>query len=146
MFADTWSQFLDFPKLPEWSQGFIKSIEVQPNKDAIEKGDKLHVVMEGMAFSPTVVVRTYDLPHPPSCPLVFLFHPPYSRHPSIGELKPGIPLAGVIVRSLCRGALVPLRTEQDGPGIDDSDPVGRLLGRAGLSDEPDVRLGQEDAG
>ena len=73
MFADKWSQFLDFSKIPEWSQGFIKSLEVVPNKDAIEKGDKLHVVMEGMAFSPTVVVRPYIFPPcPPHSSFFFL--------------------------------------------------------------------------
>lgn len=70
------SQFLDFPRYPQWSQGFIKSIEPQTPKPSteIQPGDKLNVRLEGMAFSPVVLVRLtllaahgrYSSPNP--CP------------------------------------------------------------------------------
>ena len=49
-------QFLDFSKFPEWSKRFIKSIEPTPGKSSVEKGDTLHVVLDGMAMNPTVLV------------------------------------------------------------------------------------------
>ncbi|KAM0693828.1 hypothetical protein Q7P36_005952 [Cladosporium allicinum] len=51
--------FLDFPRLPQWTQGFIRGIEQQnPNKKTIEAGDKLTVKLEGMTFSPVVLENT----------------------------------------------------------------------------------------
>ena len=45
---------MDFTKYPEWTQGFIKSIEPHSQKSTIEKGDKLKVVLEGGTFNPVV--------------------------------------------------------------------------------------------
>jgi hypothetical protein len=53
------TQFLDFPRIPQWTQGFIRSITPQtPNKSAtsLEAGDKLTVQLEGMSFAPVVLV------------------------------------------------------------------------------------------
>ncbi|OAA75867.1 activator of Hsp90 ATPase 1 family protein [Akanthomyces lecanii RCEF 1005] len=48
------SVMLDFPRLPEWTQGFIRSIK--PAKDgSVSKGDKLNVTLEGASFSPTIL-------------------------------------------------------------------------------------------
>jgi hypothetical protein len=52
-------QFLDFPRIPQWTQGFIRSISPQtPNKPAtsLAAGDKLNVQLEGMSFAPVVLV------------------------------------------------------------------------------------------
>ncbi|KAM0710161.1 hypothetical protein Q7P35_002523 [Cladosporium inversicolor] len=52
------TQFLDFPRIPEWTQGAIRSITPQaPNKPPKElvAGDKLTVQLEGMSFSPVVL-------------------------------------------------------------------------------------------
>lgn len=42
--------------MPEWAQGFIRTIEPVAQKDSIEKGDKLKVTLEGASFSPVVLV------------------------------------------------------------------------------------------
>ncbi|KAI9753351.1 MAG: hypothetical protein M4579_005209 [Chaenotheca gracillima] len=47
--------FLDFGKMPEWTQGFIRSITPVVPKDPIEKGDKLNVTLQGASFSPVVL-------------------------------------------------------------------------------------------
>lgn len=41
--------------MPEWCQGHFKSIEAQAQKNTIEKGDKLKVVLGGMTFNPDVL-------------------------------------------------------------------------------------------
>lgn len=46
--------------MPQWTQGFIRSIEPASKKDTIDVGDKLNVTLEGASFSPVVLV----------CPLV----------------------------------------------------------------------------
>lgn len=43
--------------MPEWTQGFIRSIE-PVNKDAISEGDKLKVTLESASFSPVILVST----------------------------------------------------------------------------------------
>jgi len=55
------TQFLDFPRIPHYTQGFIRSITPQtPDKAATElqAGDKLNVQLEGMSFSPVVLVSS----------------------------------------------------------------------------------------
>ncbi|OAQ98960.1 hypothetical protein LLEC1_00602, partial [Akanthomyces lecanii] len=48
------SVMLDFSRLPEWTHGFIRSIE--PAKDGnLSEGDKLNVTLEGASFSPTIL-------------------------------------------------------------------------------------------
>ena len=51
-------QFLDWAKYPEWNPRHIKTIEPNPPKpvEEIKSGDKLNVQLEGMAFSPVVLV------------------------------------------------------------------------------------------
>ena len=61
--ATDYQQFLDFARLAEWHSAHIRSIEIAtPHKKAadLQKGDKLRVVLKGMSFSPTVLVRTYN--------------------------------------------------------------------------------------
>jgi hypothetical protein len=59
------TQFLDFPRIPQWTQGFIRGIEQQtPDKSTIEAGDKLTVKLEGMTFSPVVLVSPVRHPIP----------------------------------------------------------------------------------
>ena len=53
-------QLLDFAKMPEWTQGFIRSIEPAVKKNTIEEGDKLNVTLEGASFSPVVLVRSHE--------------------------------------------------------------------------------------
>lgn len=50
-------QFLEFSTYPEWSHGFIQSIE-NLSKPGITpgEGDKLKVVLPGMTFEPSVLV------------------------------------------------------------------------------------------
>lgn len=45
--------------MPQWTQGFIKSIEPHAQKDpaTLQAGDKLTVRLQGMTFSPVVLVR-----------------------------------------------------------------------------------------
>ncbi|KAK3716795.1 hypothetical protein LTR37_006145 [Vermiconidia calcicola] len=52
--------FLDFGRMSEYTQGFIKSITPAEQKPAkqITKGDKLKVVLEGVTFSPSVLENT----------------------------------------------------------------------------------------
>ncbi|EMC98010.1 hypothetical protein BAUCODRAFT_22864 [Baudoinia panamericana UAMH 10762] len=47
--------FMNFSKLPEWTQGFIRSIEPIVPKEQIERGDRLKVVLEGMTINPIVL-------------------------------------------------------------------------------------------
>jgi hypothetical protein len=68
-------QFLDFARIPQWTQGFIRSITPQtPNKPAtsLEAGDKLTVQLEGMSFSPVVLVSFLCIPT--QYPLRLRFH------------------------------------------------------------------------
>lgn len=61
-------QLMNFKRIPEWTQGFIKSITPQtPTSTQPKEGDVLTVVLEGATFSPIVLVRlslrSSALPH-----------------------------------------------------------------------------------
>lgn len=68
------NQFLDFPRLPQWTQAQFQSIQPQTPTPPLElkAGDRLTVRLEGgMAFSPVILVRSHHLqaitthhPHP----------------------------------------------------------------------------------
>ncbi|KAK4497816.1 hypothetical protein PRZ48_010470 [Zasmidium cellare] len=48
--------FLEFSTWPQWASSHFKSVDkLSPQKETIEKGDKLKVVMPGMTFNPTVL-------------------------------------------------------------------------------------------
>jgi hypothetical protein len=53
---------LDFPYLPQWSHGFIKSVAVtsRAQPDLILAGDRLHCEIGGMSFCPTVLVSLHE--------------------------------------------------------------------------------------
>jgi hypothetical protein len=44
-------QFLDWPRIPQWHQGFIKSIDPLAQKTTIEPGDTLKVVLQGSTYT-----------------------------------------------------------------------------------------------
>jgi hypothetical protein len=63
-------QFLDWARYSEWNPRHIKTIEATPPKpvEEVRPGDKLKVQLEGMAFSPVVLVRTCSF-----CPVLTRF-------------------------------------------------------------------------
>ena len=50
-------QFLDFPKMPEWHQGFTITHLAADSKTEVEVGDKLKNIADGITLYPIVQVR-----------------------------------------------------------------------------------------
>jgi hypothetical protein len=97
-------QFLDFPRIPQWTQGFIRSITPQtPNKLAtsLEAGDKLTVQLEGMSFSPVVLVSLVPTLYRIALALTSL---------SSGKLRQAVHVARHSPPALLRRPLLPLRS------------------------------------
>jgi hypothetical protein len=99
------TQFLDFPRIPQWTQGFIRSITPQtPNKPAtsLEAGDKLTVQLEGMSFAPVVLVRPITT-YPPTH-----IQGPLPLTPLPGKLRETVHVARHSPLALLRRPLLPL--------------------------------------
>ncbi|PQE17078.1 polyketide cyclase dehydrase protein [Rutstroemia sp. NJR-2017a BBW] len=60
---------LDFPKIPEWHTGLVKTITPLDNDDPVSVGKKLHCVMEGFTFDSEITACLL-----PNCFSFPLFH------------------------------------------------------------------------
>jgi hypothetical protein len=49
-------QFLDFSQIPNYHQGFFKSLGPAVPNTPLDPGIKMHNVLEGMTFKPTLLV------------------------------------------------------------------------------------------
>ena len=56
LYTNNITQFLDFPSIPSYHTGTIKSVaRADPSKPTIDRGDVLNCEIGGLKFSPTII-------------------------------------------------------------------------------------------